>query len=182
MAKIYGVELKAVKRFVGHEGYCYQGNVYKDGKKVGFWSQDSWGGPDEYDFNTEILNEVIEKMKTSSYYRKHFVEPENKRINIPVDRLYEFLDTDTLMNDLIILKDDESTYKKYAKQGYPITVIISDGYHVCTVAFAENTGEDYITKKIESIKNREMKKGTFYKNAHIETKIYRSLEDFVIVE
>ena len=77
---------------------------------------------------------------------------------------------------------NESTYKKYAKQGYPITVMISDGYHVYTVAFAEKAGEDYITEKIESIKNREMKKGTFYKNAHIETKIYRSLEDFVIVE
>lgn len=182
MAKIYGVELKAVKRFVGHEGYCYQGNVYKDGKKVGFWSQDSRGGCDEYGFDTSILDEVITKMKMSPYYKKHFIEPEHLKTNIPIDQLYEFLDEDTLMNDLINLREEESIYKKYAKQGYPITVIITDGYHLFAIAFTEEAGEDYIEKKIEEIKTTETKKGTFFKNAHIETKVYRSLEDFVVVE
>lgn len=182
MAKIYGVELKAVKRFVGHEGYCYQGNVYKDGKKVGFWSQDSRGGCDEYEFDTSILNDVINKMKKSLYYQRRFIEPEHRKTNIPIEQLYEFLDEDTLMNDLLNLREDESIYKKNAKQGYPITVIITDGYHIYMVAFSEKASEDYIAEEIKKIKAAEIKKGTFFKNAHIETKVYRSFDDFVISE
>ena len=58
MASINGVEVKALKGFEGHEGYCFQGNIYKDGKKLGFWSQDSWGGCDRFDFDESILDEA----------------------------------------------------------------------------------------------------------------------------
>lgn len=40
MASINGVSIKAFKKFRGHEGEeLYQGNVYYNGKKLGFWSQ-----------------------------------------------------------------------------------------------------------------------------------------------
>ena len=57
MASIKGIELKNIKTFRGVEyPVNYQGNIYYNGKKLGFWSQDSWGGPDSYDFNTDELD------------------------------------------------------------------------------------------------------------------------------
>ena len=179
MAKIYGIELKAVKRFAGHEGEaCYQGNVYKDGKKIGFWSQDSHMGCDEYEFDIALLDDVLNKMKTSSYFKKRFMEPRAKKTRIPIKELYELLDADVLMYTLVTLREDEKLYKKYKKQGYPITMIITDGYHMNAVAFKESVSEDQLAKKVEEIKAS----AVFFKNAHIETKVYRSLDDFEIIK
>ena len=42
-----GYWLKGMKNFKGHEGEpLFQASVYKDGKKIGFFSQDSHGGQD----------------------------------------------------------------------------------------------------------------------------------------
>ncbi len=44
MASIKGIEIKNVKTFRGHEYPTnYQGNIYFNGVKKGFWSQDGWG-------------------------------------------------------------------------------------------------------------------------------------------
>lgn len=40
------VELRGLKGFKGHEGEpLFQSNIYMNGKKIGDWSDDSWGGP-----------------------------------------------------------------------------------------------------------------------------------------
>ena len=61
---------------------------------------------------------------------------------------------------------------------------INQMYGVVSLAHLTCVSSDRETvrQKIEEIKTTETKKGTFFKNAHIETKVYRSLEDFVIVE
>ena len=58
MASINGVSIKAFKKFRGHEGEePYQGNVYYNGKKLGFWSQDAHGGIcDNFEFDETVLN------------------------------------------------------------------------------------------------------------------------------
>ena len=49
MARINGVEVKAVKYRAGHDGArVASGSIYVDGKKLGRWSQDAWGGPDDF--------------------------------------------------------------------------------------------------------------------------------------
>jgi hypothetical protein len=41
-----GYWIKNLKNFKGHEGEpLFQCSVYKDGKRIGFFSEDSWGGP-----------------------------------------------------------------------------------------------------------------------------------------
>jgi hypothetical protein len=66
MAKFNGCEIKNLKFFKGHEGEtCMQGTVYKDGKKLGFWSQDSWGGEDKFEFDTKTLFEPMFKFKSA---------------------------------------------------------------------------------------------------------------------
>ena len=57
MASINGVSIKAFKKFRGHEGEeLYQGNVYYNGKKLGFWSQDAHGGIcDNFEFDETVL-------------------------------------------------------------------------------------------------------------------------------
>ena len=56
MASIKGIELKNVKEFRGHEGEdLVQGDVYYKGKKVGYYSQDAWGGMDIFDLDWQNL-------------------------------------------------------------------------------------------------------------------------------
>ena len=41
-----GYWLKAIKDFKGHEGEpLFQANVYLNNRKIGFFSEDGWGGP-----------------------------------------------------------------------------------------------------------------------------------------
>ena len=58
MASLNGVTIRNLKGFNGHEGEpLFQGSVYLNGQKLGFWSQDAHGGSDNYDFNTKALVE-----------------------------------------------------------------------------------------------------------------------------
>lgn len=53
MSANQGYELKKIKMFKGHGGEpCAQGDLYKDGKKVAEWSDDSWGGQLRVRFNS----------------------------------------------------------------------------------------------------------------------------------
>ena len=57
MASINGVQIKSLKSFIEHEGMtAYQGNVYIDGKKAGFWSEDYMCGADHFHFRTDELD------------------------------------------------------------------------------------------------------------------------------
>lgn len=41
-----GITVKNLKNFKGHEGEpLIQGNLFMDGEKIGWFSDDSWGGP-----------------------------------------------------------------------------------------------------------------------------------------
>ena len=105
VASINGVSLKKLSYFVGHEGGCFQGDVYLDGKKLGFWSQDSWGGPDNFEFEQ---SPIIERAK--EYYAAHpkvdelkLYETELEDIdfnNLPKRSVDSMLEIDaSLMND-----------------------------------------------------------------------------------
>ena len=64
MASINGITVKAIKEFRGHDGEpLAQGNLYLNNKKIGFWSQDSWGGPDHFQlepqYNERLLNDAV---------------------------------------------------------------------------------------------------------------------------
>lgn len=143
MARINGVEIKSLKGFRGHEGYCYQGNVYLNGKKLGFWSQDSWGGPDEFDFDDSVLDEACKRYKEGfpdEYEYKDFCDSKEIFLHAVLNlKLHE--------------QDCKPEYKKGAKSVY----LMTDGFHCSWMGFydvptIEDVHKNYPTqvKEMES--------------------------------
>lgn len=141
MAKINGVEVKAVKSFIGHEGPCYQGNIYKNGKKLGFWSQDSWGGPDVFEFDESLLDEPFESFKDSfpeSYMNKDYIEK------------------GSFIHDILTLKDIEKDCKKEFKKGFKAVFFITDLYHFSWLPLPEvMTAEEVRSSWPDQVKDME---------------------------
>lgn len=115
MASINGISIKSLKMFHGHEGEeLFQGNVYKDGKKLGFWSQDFSGGVcDNFDFDETPVAEAAEAYKNFSGK----VEKDTK----------EYFDASFFMSELAELTDIEKEFKKWKKKGYPSIIIVKGG-------------------------------------------------------
>lgn len=166
MAKINGVEIKAIKTFIDHEGAeVAQANVYINGKKVGFWSQDSWGGPDNY-YGIEDI--IIEKAKL-------FKEgcPSNAKY-------YDFQnDPDIFMNHLLQLAEDEKLFKKYIKDGFSTLLIVTDGYHCSMARFKGKLTKSEIETR--SPKTIESMKENMYKNVVPKVKVFNSIKDFTVI-
>jgi hypothetical protein len=134
MAKINGVEIKNLKSFVGHEGICYQGDVWLDGKKLGFWSQDSWGAIcDDFGFDTSVLDTVCKNYQDGfpdAYQYKEFCA-----------------DKETFLNDLVILKEIEKDCKKNFKKGYKTVIYMTDGFHNSWLATPDDNLDENLLKK-----------------------------------
>ena len=129
MASINGIMVKNLKTFCGHEGEpCFQGNLYLGGKKIGFWSQDSHGA---------IMDNVDLDREYSEIYLRKKIEELNKDKAISgksisgADYTIEY-SLESLMSDLLGLLDDEKTFKKAVKNGYAMTLVVTDGYQVIT--------------------------------------------------
>ena len=140
MANINGIEIKAVKTFLGMEGYARQGNVYMDNKKIGFYSEDGDGGCSWIDFacNKEIKTLFYDKVR--SHFRKNPVpdhiiiynmtleEYAQNENNLPVMK-YEQESKETVMEyfmeELLDLRELEQDYKKAVKKGYSAIVAVN---------------------------------------------------------
>lgn len=166
MAKINNIELKAVRRFADHEGFMIaQGNVYFKNKKLGFWSQDSWGGPDRFDFDEELLSKEVES------YRLHApMEKEAYR---------KFADLSCLLCDLLALTDEEKTYKKGVKKGFRTYVSVRDalrsgGY------WSEASADDVLKKEFHQDFMKKFSNGPrLPRDGEITVTVYGSPDDFV---
>lgn len=132
MAKIKGIELKNITDFRGHEGEeLTQANVYYKGKKVGYYSQDAWGGPDIFNLDYDLDKETRDKVNeiTNNYIGGKLFEKLDDLYNetYHVDFKYEQKGYEYLFMDLLQLKDHEDLYKKYKKKyGYDNIAIIYD--------------------------------------------------------
>lgn len=166
MAKINGVEIKAIKTFIDHEGAeVAQANVYINGKKVGFWSQDSWGGPDNYYGIEDVITQKAKLFKDGC----------------PSDaRYYDFQDDpDIFMDHLLRLAEDEKLFKKYTKDGFSTLLIVTDGYHCSMVRFKDKLTKSEIEKR--SPKTIESMKEKMYKNVVPKVKVFNSIKDFTVI-
>lgn len=164
MAKLNGIEVKAVKGFTGHEGYCYQGNVYKDGKKLGFWSQDGWGGPDDFGFDESLLDDACRKFKDG----------------FPDDYQYkDFADSkDVFMHHLVELRNIEKDCKKAFKDGFKAVIYLTDGFHYTWMAVADE--EDDETLKGKYSQQLEKMRAQMFKNGHTEMVIRPGEFDIIV--
>lgn len=122
MASINGIELKGVKEFKGHEFEdLVQGNIYYKGKKVGWYSQDSWGGCDHIDLNYTLPKELLKEIKDildnyeSETLFKGISDLYDKKYNVKFEHKI-FKGGEFLFGDLIQLNDFEKKYKKFSKQ------------------------------------------------------------------
>lgn len=179
MASINGISIKSRKNFLGHEGepLC-QGNVYLNNKKLGFWSQDSHGGPDYFTldpkYSKALLDQaVIARNPEKAYHGKHGDRP----------YVIEY-DMEQLLGDCVELAEEEQLYKKAVKSGYSAILLATDGVHQATWSlphsYAQLSDEALLEKlgpAIDKAKEGFWKEGDFVKHA---VKIYRSLDDFVV--
>ncbi len=176
MAKINGLSVKGLKKFTGHEGECYQGNLYLGNKKIGFWSQDSYGGPDDVVLDAKYSERKLEKAVNTLNREK------TKTIKVPSgeETVLEY-GMGKLMHDWLVLSMDEKEYKKAVKAGYKGILILTDGYHVTTWRLPDryaSMNDETLKKEMQNeIKQAE---GEMFKHSIKEVKIYRSPEDFMI--
>ena len=182
MASINGITVKGLKKFKGHEGEpLYQGNVYLGNKKIGFWSQDSWGGQD-----TCYLDEPYKVRKLEAKV-KEFNRDKEETFSRNDGSTYTLdYSLDILFGDLMALKNDEDTFKSATKGGYAGVLLVTDGYHVfgwnLKKEITDLSDEVILMKFAKAIEDGK-KKQKFFKEYGItkhQTKIYRSIADFNI--
>lgn len=169
MAQIMNLQLKAVKTFVGHDGYGLNANLYLNNKKVAFVLDEGCGGElDIQFFDKEKRDEVF--AIANRYYKKY-----------PKFLLYDadWAKLIQLVEELYALHETEKYFKKMNKKGYPIVVEI----RYCKRA--DNFLENYDATKKDcmvalKVWNEETKKMVLEEYEPAEYKVYEKLEDFVV--
>ena len=142
MASVNGVSIKSLKNFKGHEGEpCSQGNVYYQGKKLGFWSQSAHGGEDMFEGFGETIEDIAKEVAKTL--------PETYKYK-------EYFAADTLMNMVLDAMELEKEYKKYIKMGAKTLLAATDGYSRAQSGFrrefaSEEEALEAHTKDIEEL-------------------------------
>lgn len=128
MASLNGVEIKNLKMFYGHEGEpLNQGTVYLNGRKLGFWSEDSYGGCNVFDFDTRSLDKPFYQYK--SVFKNY--------------EIYKYIDIDSFMFSLLGLSLLEDMLKKSYKKER-----IFSYYWLFELQSGEFTAHDIKTEKL----------------------------------
>lgn len=143
MASINGVTIKNIKKFRGHEyDEVLQGNVYLNNKKLGFWSQDDWGGSDTYYFDTSSLKSALGNYKNG--FSKDY-------------RYFKLMDDpEIFFGDLAKLILLESSFKPYFKKGYKAIVAVMNSYDMCWLPIPEDgENDELLSRYSEQVKQAE---------------------------
>lgn len=91
-----------IKCYPGHEGEsCLAGNILRDGKKVGTWAEDTWGGPHRFTFvdkaTEKAFNDAANAHPVSVEFNKemrekHKVEPQGDNADLVVSTIAQEID------------------------------------------------------------------------------------------
>jgi len=148
MSKINGFELKGIKNFRGHEEEeLIQGNVYYKGKKIGYYSQDAWGGMDifniDYNLNKDLRKEIedLSNNYIGGVLFKELDDLYDKMYHLEDKWHYEKKGYEYLFSDLLQLNEHERLYKKYTKKFKhdKIAIVYEDAFNMKIV---KNIGQD----------------------------------------
>ena len=174
MAKINEIELKGIKEFKGHEFEdLIQGNIYYKGKKVGWYSQDSWGGCDHIDLDYTLpkdllkeINDILDNYESDKVF-KGISDLYDKTYNIKFDHKI-LKGGEYLFGDLIQLDTFEKKYKNFSKQWGVNNIAI------CYKDLFSNVikGSKLPKSEFEKILNSDENIKLYY--------LYSGLEDFII--
>ena len=154
MVSIKGISVKNIRNFLGHEQEpLVQCDVCYQGKKVAFFSQDSWGGEDRLDFDYDLpfakreeLGYIFEK-SAQKYIKERLDKGENVEFYAEHKDWY---DANTLILDIIELNDISKHYKKVLKQGKDnMLAYMKDRFTLCYVSWKGNQiyTKDYVMKQ-----------------------------------
>ena len=195
MAKMSGIELKSVKYATGMEGDFFQGNVYLDGKKIGFYSEDGNGGSGWFRGDSDGAEEkLLDRIR--GHYKKH---PEVDGLQIcmtkmtaseyagkknagtlPMTDFSGEKDTsfilDVFMGDLAGLLEKEKSYKKGVRKGYGAYVYVD---YVNVVSSPVPLDEGYFTDGSKTALEQ-IRIEADRKLPANEVTVYSSADDFVI--
>jgi hypothetical protein len=161
MAEIKGVTLKGLTRFVGMEGEAYQGNIYLNGKKVGWYSQDGNGGCSDIRYDSQDIRDKINAI-VKEYFEEHPPEIDWANTN-------EFF-----FEELVNLILDEKDFKKAVKKGYAWYMVAKKVFDPnavsCPVPIAYSipqklTTEEAMNELISELKLKGYNKFTIYKTS-----------------
>lgn len=169
MASIKGFQIKGLVKFEGRDWQGAQGNIYLDGKKVGWYNDAGNGGMADIDFYQagDGRKECEEKLKHAmkEYFHEH-----------PLTGDFADLEPDgeLFFAELLQLIDDEKQYKKMQKQGCSTVLIYKE---------SENSPYERITglpaMDDTTIRDKAVEK-YIQINEITEFRIYKSPSDFDI--
>ena len=113
MATINGITVKSYREFSGIEyPTIRECTVWKDGKKIGTYREDEWGGESHF---SEGLEDII--------------HPSALQFQSGCDRKDYEDNADMFMTHLLTLAEYEKIYKANCKKGHPYTLFIgTNGY------------------------------------------------------
>jgi hypothetical protein len=162
MAKLKGVELKKIVSFKGHEGepLC-QGDLYLDGKKIGFYSDGDWGGTSLIQCSPQDYAKLEE---LGAEFKLTFING-----------------AEMLLSNLRDLIEDEKMFKNAVKQGFmglavvknhsPKGYIMVDDYYRLPSGY---TPQQHIVGLISHRKTKQNKE-----TSESDITLYTSLADFI---
>lgn len=117
MVKVYDVTIKNLKSFKDHEGCeIAQGEIWKGKEHLGFWSQDSWGGEDIFEFPEEKLADEVTEFKASNHFnnlldREASADDQKTRKDIE-----KYFDTEMFIYEILHRMRVAKLYKKVCKK------------------------------------------------------------------
>ena len=125
MEKVYDVTIKNLKSFKDHEGCeIAQGEIWKGKEHLGFWSQDSWGGEDIFEFSKEKLADEVAKFKASNHFnnlldREASADDQKTRKDIE-----KYFDEEMFIYEILHRMRVAKLYKKVCKK-YNVTTCVA---------------------------------------------------------
>lgn len=165
MTKIYGLELKAIKKMIGRNGEIFQANIYLENKKIGTYSQDFLGGSPNIHLDGYSYSKLEESVKSRYLQKDNKWRDKNKKLE-HIDVLEETFE------NIYTLIEWEKLYKKEAKTRdlFQMIVLLEDYQY--RVFFAKEKTND---NEINSLCDELTKVLNIQKN---KVFIFKSINDF----
>lgn len=153
---IKDISVKNIKNFLGHEQEpLVQCDVYYQGKKVAFYSQDSWGGEDRLDFDYDLPWEKRQELKgifeksAQDYLQERIDKGENVEFYA---KNKEWYTASAFILDIIELNDISKNYNKVVKSGKDsMLVYTKDEFTLAYASWKSNLVYtfDYVIKQLK---------------------------------
>lgn len=117
MAKIYNVQLKAIKSHMTSDGYATYANVYLDNKLVGEIYDDGVGAGMWAHFKSKEIEEKLADIARRFYknFPTYVINESRSDFGMIIDFLEE---------EVLFLTELEKHFKNNVKKGFPITLVL----------------------------------------------------------